>query len=354
MTIKDTGWSTVLNTEDPTDINSDIEIELEEESPSTETNLKLDMEKLEEEEVVEEPVKESKKEEEPVKEVEKQAEQDRKPSRAEKRIKELLEEKKAFEAKLKTLEEENLKHKKEVVSSNHKLAEEKKAAIEQDINFHKKALKEALESSDFEKAADIQVKLQQSIVDAKAIDAYIKTSKEIEEKPAEVKKEESKPASKEEYIDNLDASPPAKAFLRRSDWFFEDSTLQRNALTIAQDLIEEGYNDKSEEFYEELEQRVKQRFPKKFGKSDSDVVQLDKSSSGSGTENTPQKPSGSPENKQTVSSGGTRTPVADANKIILSPSERELARKLNLTDSQYAKEKKKLASKTINGYTDIL
>jgi len=65
------------------------------------------------------------------------------------------------------------------------------------------------------------------------------------------------------------ADPKAEGWAGKNRWFGQDRAMTFTAFEIHKDLVEkEGYDPKSDEYYEEVDKRIRVDFPHKFGKSD--------------------------------------------------------------------------------------
>ena len=81
--------------------------------------------------------------------------------------------------------------------------------------------------------------------------------------PSEVKAP-TQPAMQDEPSD-----PMAEAWAAKNTWFGKDRAMTYTAFEIHKDLVErEGYDSKSDEYYAEIDKRIRVDFPHKFAKSD--------------------------------------------------------------------------------------
>ena len=114
------------------------------------------------------------------------------------------------------------------------------------------------------------------------------------------------------------AKPDAKAeaWASKNDWFGQDQTMTYAAFGIHRQLIEdEGFDPTSDEYYNELDRRVRSEFPQKFGGS------KDKGPRVASAESTASKSS---------TKKGRRT-------VKLTPSQIQIAKRLNVPLEEYAK-----------------
>jgi len=114
--------------------------------------------------------------------------------------------------------------------------------------------------------------------------------------------------------------PKARSWAQKNEWFGQDEPMTLTAFSIHRTLIEEEFYDpNSDDYYSELDNRMREAFPHKFKKS---------------------AQSRSPVAPASRSSGG----VAKKGKIKLSPSQVAIADKLGVSYEQYAKQLARLQS----------
>jgi len=111
--------------------------------------------------------------------------------------------------------------------------------------------------------------------------------------------------------------PRAEEWAQKNEWFGQDQTMTYAAFGIHKSLIEEeGLDPNTEEYYTELDTRIKTEFPHKFGET--------KKSSG------PRVASAGATASKSVSPKGRRT-------VKLTPSQIAIAKRLNVPLEEYAK-----------------
>ena len=163
-----------------------------------------------------------------------------------------------------------------------KSVEEKRLAMEKrfektDANYIKKfetSINTGLEAAQKELAAAIEAGDAQAQVEAnKRIatlafeNAKLSQSKEAREeqvsKPSEVRAP-TQPVTQAEPSD-----PMAEAWATKNSWFGQDRAMTYTAFEIHKDLVDkEGYDPKSDEYYAEIDKRIRVDFPHKFAKSE--------------------------------------------------------------------------------------
>ena len=128
--------------------------------------------------------------------------------------------------------------------------------------------------------------------------------------------------------------PKAVAWAEKNEWFGQDKIMTAAALALDAQLKEEGFDPADDDFYGEVDNRLKEAFPNKFKTSEQETQQVR------------QKATSSPSQ---VVAGTSRTPASK--KIKLSQEDVRLANKWNIPLDRYAKEKSKV--ETGEEYTTI-
>jgi hypothetical protein len=119
--------------------------------------------------------------------------------------------------------------------------------------------------------------------------------------------------------DSINPDPRAEAWAAKNSWFGSDRAMTYTAFEIHKDLTEkEGYDPSSDEYYAEVDKRMRVDFPHKFG-------------------NTENKQSAAP--VQTVASA-KRSVKPGRKTVRLTPSQVAIAKKLGVPLEEYAKQLK--------------
>ena len=109
--------------------------------------------------------------------------------------------------------------------------------------------------------------------------------------------------------------PKAESWAEKNEWFGKDEAMTYASFGIHKKLVEEdGFNPTSDEYYEEIDKRIRREFPHKFN----------------GGEQASSKP------VQTVASA-SRTSGAGRKTVRLTPSQVAIAKKLGVPLEEYAK-----------------
>ena len=127
-----------------------------------------------------------------------------------------------------------------------------------------KELARAIEGGD----AQAQVEANKRIAELAFDNAKLKQRKvEQEEKPVQLSDGGNLP--KETPRQMPQADPMAEDWASRNTWFGQNRAMTFTAFEIHKDLVDkEGFDPKSNEYYEEIDKRIKVDFPHKFGNSE--------------------------------------------------------------------------------------
>ena len=181
----------------------------------------------------------------------------------------------------------------------------------------KEAYRKAYEAGD----ADAMYEAQQAISKIALEEARLNQLKQ--EREEEAKKAEANGAAPAPAQPAPTAPPPpkpdprAEEWASKNEWFGQDQTMTYAAFGIHKTLIEEeGIDPNTEEYYTELDNRIKTEFPHKFGET--------KKSSG------PRVASAGGTASKSASQKGRRT-------VKLTPSQIAIAKRLNVPLEEYAK-----------------
>ena len=141
----------------------------------------------------------------------------------------------------------------------------------------------------------------------------------LKNKLSDQKETEVKTPSLDQRLQTPPADPKAEEWAEKNDWFGKDSAMTYTAFDLHKKLVEEeGFDPKTDEYYSEIDKRMRVDFPHKFAKTTSQ-------------EST--KPT------QTVASA-TRSVKPGRNTVRLTSSQVAIAKKLNVPLEEYAKQLK--------------
>ena len=115
--------------------------------------------------------------------------------------------------------------------------------------------------------------------------------------------------------------PMAEEWLGKNEWFNTDKKLTGFAMGVHEDLLTEGINPQTREYYDKVDAEMKKAFPNDFSDSELDEGQT-----------APTR------NAATMVAPATRNNGGKPRKVQLTPTQVSLARKLGLSAEQYAKQ----------------
>ena len=177
-----------------------------------------------------------------------------------------------------------------------------------------KELAAAIESGD----AQAQVEANKRIATLAFENAKLATAKEGRE--AKQTTQAEKPVQLSDGPTQMPSEPApdprAEEWASRNTWFGQDRAMTYTAFEIHKDLVNEGFDPKSDDYYAEVDKRIKVDFPHKFG-------------------NTSEKQSTTP--VQTVASA-QRSVKPGRKTVRLTSSQVAIAKKLGVPLEEYAKQ----------------
>ena len=153
-----------------------------------------------------------------------------------------------------------------MIQNESMLVDREKALVSQK-EFAKRAMEAAINANDAEK----QVAAQQEISRLTIEDERLKVSKaKAIRRKTEIENE--KPVDMNQVIDQqVPQVPPqvpkdakAESWAQNNDWFGTDNAMTYTAYDIHTDLVQNGVDPRDDEYYKEIDKRIRQQFPHKF------------------------------------------------------------------------------------------
>ena len=222
----------------------------------------------------------------------------------------------------KQLEEENQKLKATKQSFEKNMFDSRKSETDSTIELAKQAHKQAVEANDAEAIARATELLSTAIAEKKYIEASEQRSQfEADYNQAVTQEVESPLQEPQEVQEYAEPSPKAQEWAAKNPWFNQDRVATTVALTIHEQLAAEGFDLNSDEYYNELDNRLRSEIPNKFDNNVEATKPVQTVASPSRTTSTGRKPS---------------------NRVELSPSEQRLAKRLGVSFKDYAIQKARL------------
>ena len=312
-----------------------VEFEVEGEEVQEEPVQAVVEEKVEEVQEAAQPEEQAEDKQQPVKELE-----GIETKGAEKRIRQLIRQRKERDEKLQKMEERlntlqgELQQKEEQLSTSIKSSiDSSEVQLNNNLESAKSIYKQAIESGD----VDAQVAAQENISKAYAELSQVNNQRTaLENYSTQVEQQQvSQPQQQSPKYD-----PKAVDWAAKNDWFGKDQIMTTAALSIDQELKDEGYDPSDDDFYEEINSRLRSRYPQRFQDTPTQEPE------------TPRLQD-TPSNSAQVVAGASRTPkTSKGNKVKLTQEDVRLANKWGISLEQYAAEKLKV-EKAEGDYTSI-
>ena len=196
------------------------------------------------------------------------------------------------------------------------------------LNMARVAYKNAYEAGDQDKLLQAQEMLNEAQVDLKNVNVTKEKFKQAPQQPVQ-QQQYQQPVAQQA------PDPRAQEWAQQNTWFGKDNVMTAAALAIDAELKQEGYSTNDIEFYQEVDKRIRESFPTKF--QDEGNVQDNR-------QQVTSKPA------QVVAGASRSTP--NPKKVRLSKDDVRLANKWGIPLEQYALEKRK-ATQADGEYTNI-
>jgi len=211
--------------------------------------------------------------------------------------------------------------------------------VETQAEAAKRHLKSAYESGDPDAMADAQQLLAKAEADRNALVQYQRDLEQYKVDYAKWAEQQAAAETQQQELAQQQANNPvyqqepayqepsdkAVEWTNQNEWFGRDKVMTNVAFAIHEDLVSSGIDLESDEYYAQIDARIRQELPHKFN---------EQNFAGDN-----QKP------VQTVVSGSRTTGTGrnqNSRRVELLPSEQELARKLGVPFKEYAKQKMRL------------
>ena len=173
-------------------------------------------------------------------------------------------------------------------------------------------LKKAIDDGDTETQVKVQTELANLAQDNNRLE-YIKQQKE--EATAQPQQAQTQQAQPQQTPPQQSPDPKAIAWGEKNTWFGDDEVMTNAAFSIHAELVKEGFDSESDEYYNEIDSRLQDYFPNKFAVSEPEVEE--------------KKP------VQTVASAGRKQ--QGRRTVKLTRSQVAIAKKLGVPLEEYAK-----------------
>ena len=196
--------------------------------------------------------------------------------------------------------------------------------VKTNLEAARAALRNAIESGD----VDSQVKAQEQLAvlnaDATRL-ANLKAQNEVtdQEKKVNITPQQYETVNNYQGYDlpkDVPTDAKAEVWASKNAWFGNDSAMTYTAFDLHKKLVEdEGYDPKSDEYYSEIDKRIRLEFPHKFARVEDNATERAKPA-------------------QTVASAKRPSATGRRKTVKLTPSQVAIAKRLGVPLEEYAKQ----------------
>ena len=192
--------------------------------------------------------------------------------------------------------------------------------VEAETNEAKKALKAAVELGDSDAQVEAQQKLARLAIESERVKSTQaqreRLKKEMEARG--VNPNQPQMPQQPQYQEAPPPPPPpdpkAEEWAGKNKWFGEDEPMTLTSFSIHRKIVEEGFDPTTDDYYNEIDKRMKETFPHKFAPDGGAVSPT-----------------------QTVASASRGGPIRRKGTVRLTPSQVAISKKLGVPLSEYAK-----------------
>ena len=191
----------------------------------------------------------------------------------------------------------------------------------------KKILEEANEAQDHARQAEAQSILSKLAVE----EERIRVQRQRMEQENQARSAQPAQQPQQQPVQQQPKSNPAddiklQSWLSKNEWFNADRVMTRGAQAIHEQLVlEEGFNPSTDEYYSEIDKRMRENFPHKFQEKRANVQAVTPASNG-----------------RTVKSGRKK-------QVQLTPGQVAFANKMRIPLEKYAQEVLKIENRKQSG-----
>mgnify|MGYP006914913138 FL=1 len=190
----------------------------------------------------------------------------------------------------------------------------------------KRAYADAHESGDVEKMAEAQSAISQIAIEKERLriqKARAATNQQQQQQQQQFQAQQAQQVQ-QPPVNQAQEDPKLKDWLSKNEWFGKDRVMTRAAQAIHEQLVlEEAFDPSSQEYYSEIDKRLRVEIPNKFTKDDKKNAQAITPSSGNG---------------RSLKSGRKKS-------VELTPGQVAFAKKMRIPLDTYAKEVAKLENR---------
>ena len=209
----------------------------------------------------------------------------------------------------KKVQEENKNLQATSINTSRERVSSDEASIASTETLLNTALKQAVEAGDVEKQVEAQQKIAQIAIEKERL-RLRKNKLEQQEAQGQTQAPTVEEAIAAPAQQPRQPDPKAQEWAADNKWFGTDKAMTYTAMSLHDDLVTEGFDASSDEYYNEIDRRIRKEFPQKFEDQN--------------------KPTQKVASAVRKTSNGRRT-------VRLTPSQVAIAKKLGVPLEEYAK-----------------
>ncbi len=232
-----------------------------------------------------------------------------------KRINNLVGRMREMERLYETTQKENEELKKKYSSVGRGYVSEFEGRVTSSVEAAKSKLKKAIEDNDTEGQVAAQEQLAQAKADSVRLTNLKANQKRDEEAQKAFQQQAQMPQQAQPY---QPVDYKAEDWAAKNTWFGSDKAMTATAMSYHDELLQEGFDPTSDEYYNEINSYIRSEFPHKFKKAEEEKQ---------------------PETKQPVQTvaSAVRKTKSGRRVVKLTPSQVAIAKRLNVPLEEYAK-----------------
>ena len=163
----------------------------------------------------------------------------------------------------KRVQEENKNLQATTINTSRERVSSDEASIASTETLLNTALKQAVEAGDVEKQVEAQQKIAQIAIEKERL--RLRKNKLAQQE----QQDQTKAPTVEEAIDAQpqqprQPDPKAQEWAQDNEWFGKDKAMTYTAMSLHDDLVTEGFDATSDEYYNEIDRRIRKEFPQRF------------------------------------------------------------------------------------------
>ena len=188
--------------------------------------------------------------------------------------------------------------------------------LDSEVINAKRLYKEAYEAGDADKRMEAQEAMSKMSIEQERLRIAKQRSEQVEVEQGQAQGQPAPQQAAQQQAPAPKPDPKAEAWAEKNEWFGSDEVMTYAAFGIHRKLVEEeGIDPSAEEYYTEVDRRMRVEFPHKFQAKKSGGAQV--------------APAGASATRSTAKTG--------RRSVKLSPSQIAMAKRLNVPLEEYAK-----------------